>query len=78
IAGELLKMMAGIGMTHVPYKGSGPSIVDLLGGHLPLILTTILPVQPLVNERRLRALAVTTARRSASMPDVPTVAESGV
>jgi tripartite-type tricarboxylate transporter receptor subunit TctC len=78
IAGELFKSMAGINMTHIAYKGSGPSIADLLGGHVFLVFSTVAPVKPLVNDRRLRALAVTTAKRAAVMPDVPTVAESGV
>jgi tripartite-type tricarboxylate transporter receptor subunit TctC len=78
IAGEMLKSMAGISMTHIAYKGSGPSLTDLLGGHVALVFATIPPVQPFVNERRMRALAVTTAKRSAAMPDVPTVAESVV
>ena len=78
IAGEMFKSMAGISMVHIAYKGSGPAIADLLGGHIFLALSTVSPVQALVNERRLRALAVTTAKRSAAMPEVPTVAESGV
>ena len=78
IAGEMFKSMAGINLTHIAYKGSGPTIADLLGGHIVLAFSTISPVQALVNERRLRALAVTTAKRSGALPDVPTVAESGV
>lgn len=78
IAGELLKSMAGINLTHVPYKGSGPAIADVLGGHVALVMSTILGVQSFVGERKLRAIAVTTVRRSAVMPEVPTFAESGV
>jgi tripartite-type tricarboxylate transporter receptor subunit TctC len=78
IAGEMFKSLAGINLTHIAYKGSGPAIADLLGGHIALAFSTVSPVQALVNERRLRALAVTTSKRTAALPDVPTVAESGV
>jgi tripartite-type tricarboxylate transporter receptor subunit TctC len=78
IAGELLKSMAGINLTHVPYKGSGPAIMDILGGHVALVMSAILGVQSFVADRKLRALAVTTVKRSAVLPDVPTFAESGV
>ena len=78
IAAELLKSMSGIDMTHIGYKGSGPAVADILGGHIGLVISTILGVQQFVSDRRLRAVAISTARRSAAMPEVPTFAESGV
>jgi tripartite-type tricarboxylate transporter receptor subunit TctC len=78
LAGELFKHMAGIDIVHVPYKGSGPAIVDLIGGQIGLIFSSVSGIQPHVNAGRLRALAVSTVKRSASMPDIPTLDESGV
>jgi tripartite-type tricarboxylate transporter receptor subunit TctC len=78
LAGELFKHLAGIDIVHVPYKGSGPAIVDLIGGQIGLIFSSVSGIQPHVNAGRLRALAVSTIKRSASMPDVPTLDESGV
>jgi tripartite-type tricarboxylate transporter receptor subunit TctC len=75
---EMLKMMAGIDMTHVPYKGSGLSMVDLMGGRVQAAITNMLTAAPLVRSGRIRALAVTTSKRSPAMPDLPTVAESGL
>ncbi|HEX2829153.1 MAG TPA: tripartite tricarboxylate transporter substrate binding protein [Burkholderiales bacterium] len=75
---EMLKMMAGIDMTHVPYKGSGLSMVDLMGGRVQAAITNMLTAAPLVRSGRIRALAVTTSKRSPAMPDLPTVAEAGV
>jgi tripartite-type tricarboxylate transporter receptor subunit TctC len=76
-AGELLKTTFGIAMTHVPYKGAAPALIDLIGGHVPLGLTAPTTAIPHVKAGRLRALAVTSAQRSGAMPEVPTVAESG-
>jgi tripartite-type tricarboxylate transporter receptor subunit TctC len=78
MAGELLKMMTGIKAQHVPYKGTGPSLIDLAGGQVQMSFAGMVPVQPLIRSGRVRALAVTTAQRIPSLPDLPTVAESGV
>ena len=78
IAGELFKSMAGVDMVHVPYKGSGAAIPDVLGGHVPLMFDNILSVLSHVKGGRLIALAVSTARRSPVAPELPTVAESGL
>lgn len=78
LAGELLKSSAGINMAHVPYKGGGQAIIDIIAGHVQTGFINILEALPQVKADRLRALAVTTARRSPVMPDVPTVAEAGV
>jgi tripartite-type tricarboxylate transporter receptor subunit TctC len=74
---ELLKSMAGIDMTHVPYKGAAPALTDLLGGQVQVVCTSPLPAMPHVKAGRLRALALTSAKRSPMWPDLPTVAESG-
>jgi len=68
---------AGIDITHIPYKGSGPALTDLLGEHVQIYFSSLPPAVGLVKEGKLRALAVTSLRRSASFPDVPTVAEQG-
>ncbi|HEV3373756.1 MAG TPA: tripartite tricarboxylate transporter substrate-binding protein, partial [Xanthobacteraceae bacterium] len=78
LAGELLDTMAGIKLTHVPYKGTGPAITDLLGGHIQLMFTPIPSGHGQVESGLLRALAVTSAQRSSLLPDLPTVAESGL
>jgi tripartite-type tricarboxylate transporter receptor subunit TctC len=75
---ELLKMMAGISMLHVPYKGTGPGLTAVLGGEVQLVLVGISSAIPHVKAGRAKALAVTTATRSPALPDVPTVAEAGV
>jgi tripartite-type tricarboxylate transporter receptor subunit TctC len=74
LAGELFKMMAGVDLVHVPYRGGGLALSDLLGGQVQLMFTT-LPTAELVRAGKLRALAVTMATRSEALPDVPTVAE---
>ena len=74
---ELLKLTAGIEVAHVPYKGGGPATTDLIAGHVQLLWVSIPSVLPHVKSGKLRALAVSTAKRTASAPDVPTVAESG-
>jgi tripartite-type tricarboxylate transporter receptor subunit TctC len=76
-AGELMKMTFHIEMTHVPYKGAAPALIDIIGGHVPIGLTAPTTAIPHVRAGRLRALAVTAAQRSGAMPDVPTVAEAG-
>ena len=75
VAGELLKMMAGIEMVHVPYRGGGPALADLMGGQVQLFFGTTASTIELIRSGKLRALAVTTAERSQALPDVPTVAE---
>jgi tripartite-type tricarboxylate transporter receptor subunit TctC len=78
LAGELFKDSAGINMAHVPYKGGGQAIIDLMAGHVQTGFINILEALPQVKADRLRALAVTGARRSPAMPEVPTVAEAGI
>jgi len=75
VAGELFKMMAGIDMVHVPYRGGGPALADLMGGQVQLFFGTTASTIELIRSGKLRALAVTTATRSEALPDVPTVAE---
>jgi tripartite-type tricarboxylate transporter receptor subunit TctC len=78
LAGELFRSLAGIQLTHVPYKGAAPAATDVAGGHLAFQFASQITVQPFLNGNRLRAIAVTSAKRAASLPEVPTVAESGV
>jgi tripartite-type tricarboxylate transporter receptor subunit TctC len=78
LAGELFKGMAGIDMLHVPYKGGAPAITDLLAGQVSIYIPVLPSVVSLVKAGKLRLLAVTGAKRSPAMPDVPTVAESGL
>lgn len=78
LAAALLSSMAKVQMTHVPYKGVAPAMTDLLSGQIQLIVSTVLSAMPQIQGGKLRALAVTTAQRSAALPQVPTVAESGV
>ena len=75
LAGELLKIMAGVEMTHVPYKGAGPATIDLISGQVTWMFGTILPTIPHVRAGKLRALAVSGKQRAAVLPEVPTVAE---
>lgn len=77
IAGELLKMMAGINMTHVPYKGAAPAQIDLIAGRIQLSFATIPSVMGHVRSGKLRAIAVTSARRSGAAPELPTMIEAG-
>ena len=76
LAGELFKTMAKVEMTHIPYKGGGPALTDLLGGQLPVFVSVISTGVPPVKSGRVVALAVTGAKRSAALPDVPTVSET--
>jgi tripartite-type tricarboxylate transporter receptor subunit TctC len=78
LAGELFKVMAGVQMTHVPYKGSAPAIADLVGGQVQLMFDNLPSALPQIKAGKLRALAVTSAQRAAALPDVPTIAESGL
>jgi len=78
LAGELFKTMAGVDIVHVPYKGAQPALTDLIAGHAQLMFATSASVIPYVKAGRLRALAVTTAQRSPSVPELPTVSEAGL
>jgi tripartite-type tricarboxylate transporter receptor subunit TctC len=78
LTGELLKRSAGIDMTHIVYRGAGPALADVLGGQVDLMFASIVSSLPHAKSGKLRALAVTSARRSAVVPDFPTVAEAGV
>lgn len=78
LAGELFKSMARIDMTHIPYKGGGPAMIDLVAGHVQLLFNNALTSMPHVRSGRVRLLGVTSAQRSQTLPEVPTVAESGL
>ena len=78
MAGELFKQMAGVNMLYVPYKGEAPAISDLIGGQISLIFSNVVTVLPQVQGGRLRGIAVTAASRLPSLPEIPTIAESGL
>ena len=78
LIGEQFAAMTGVELLHVPYKGSGPLTTDLIAGQVLMSFDTMTPVLPHIKAGKLRALAVTTAKRSASLPDLPTLAESGL
>ncbi len=78
LAGELFKLQAGIDIMHVPYKGTGPALTDVLGRHMPLMLTNVPAVLPYLGDGRLVALGLTEAQRSPVVPNVPTFVEQGV
>jgi tripartite-type tricarboxylate transporter receptor subunit TctC len=75
---ELLKSMTGIDVVHIPYKGTAPALTDVLAGQVPMLFNSMPTVIPYVKSGRLKGIAVGSAKRSAAMPDIPTVAESGV
>jgi tripartite-type tricarboxylate transporter receptor subunit TctC len=77
LSGELLNLVAGISMTHVPYKGSGPGVADLIGGHVQLMFAGPLTFDQHIKAGKLRALAVADKKRSSVMPDLPTMEEAG-
>lgn len=78
LAGELFKLSANLQMQHVPYKGAGPALADVVAGQVQMEFVSPLPAMPLVEAGRLRLIAVTTPQRSAALPQTPTVAESGL
>jgi len=78
LASEFFKRSAGVDILHVPYKGTGPAITDLVGGQIQMMFGPVVNTLPLAQAGKLRALAVTSAKRSALAPDLPTVAESGL
>ena len=78
LAGELFASLAGIDMLHIPYKGSGPAVSDLIGGQVNYMFDSITSAKPHIESGKLRALGVTSATRSASLPNVPTIAEAGL
>jgi tripartite-type tricarboxylate transporter receptor subunit TctC len=78
LAMALVGKSSGIEWTHIPYKGGGPLMTDAVAGHVPLSIGSVFVTKPHIDNKRLRALAVTTSKRSPDLPDVPTLAESGV
>jgi tripartite-type tricarboxylate transporter receptor subunit TctC len=75
---ELFKTMAGIEITHVPYKGSAQALTDVAAGHIPLMLGDVIASLPLIREEKVRALAVTSIARVPSAPEIPTIAEAAL
>jgi len=78
LAGERLKLMAKINIIHVPYKGSSPALIDLMGGHISMYFSNVVSAMPLLKSGKLKGLAVTSAQRTAALPDLPTMSESGL
>jgi tripartite-type tricarboxylate transporter receptor subunit TctC len=78
LAGEVFTSLAKVEMLHVPYKGSGPAVADLLGGQVNYMFDSITSARPHIQSGKLRALGVTTAKRSSALPNVPTLAEAGL
>jgi tripartite-type tricarboxylate transporter receptor subunit TctC len=78
LAGELFNSMAGVKLVHVPYKGAAPALADLLGGQVQLMFSTMPPALPHVKDGKLRAIAVTSLKRSPAMPELPTLDETGL
>lgn len=78
MSGELFKLLAGAELTHIPYKGSAPAIQDVIGGQVPMSFETVTVALPHIQSGKVRALAVTSARRSPALPDTPTLQEAGV
>jgi tripartite-type tricarboxylate transporter receptor subunit TctC len=76
LAGELLNVMAGIKLNHIPYKGGGPALVDLIGGRMQVMSSTLPSAVPHIKSGKVRALAVSSTKRAAALPDLPTVAEA--
>ena len=78
LSGELYKGIAGPDMVHVPYKGSAPAMQDVIGGQVPMMFDTSVVAGPFIESGKVRALAVTSAKRTPQLPNVPTMAESGI
>ena len=78
IAGELFKLSAGVDLVHVPYKGAGPVMTDVIGGHVPVAFVTLAAALPQLRAGKLKLLAITSDRRWSALPDVPTMSEAGV
>jgi len=78
LTGEIFQQATGIEMRHVPYKGGGPAMADLIAGHVDMLFASVLETSGYVKSGKLRALAVTSAQRSPAMPEVPTLAEQGI
>ncbi len=78
LAGELFRSMANVDIVHIPYKGGAPALTDLVGGQVQLMFHNYISVQPMIGAKRIRALAVTSPKRMAILPELPTVAEAGV
>jgi tripartite-type tricarboxylate transporter receptor subunit TctC len=78
LAAVLFASLAGVELTHIPYKGTGPALNDLVGGHVGLYFSSLAPAISLVKDNKVRALAVTAGKRSAQFPDLPTVIEAGL
>ena len=78
LAGEVFASMAKLQLLHIPYKGSGPAVTDMLGGQVDLMFDSITSARPHIQSGKLQALGVTSARRSSALPDVPTIAEAGI
>ena len=78
LAGELLKLRSGTQMTHIPYRGGGPAVTDVMGGQVPLLWVSIPAAAQFVKAGKLKALAVSTTKRSAGFPEVPTMQEAGI
>ena len=78
LSGELFKTMAGVDMTHIPYKGSSPALTDLMGGQVQIMFDNLPSSLPLIKAGKLRAIAVTSLKRAPALPDVPTISESGL
>jgi tripartite-type tricarboxylate transporter receptor subunit TctC len=75
---ELFKLMAGVDLVHVPFKGGGPAITDVVAGHTQIIITSLIGLMPHIKSGKLRALGVGSSKRTATLPDVPTISEAGV
>jgi tripartite-type tricarboxylate transporter receptor subunit TctC len=78
LSGALFNLSQGLDLVHVPFNGAGPAIQSALGGHTPIAFTALPPAAPMIKDGKLRALAVTSAKRSPALPDVPTMAEAGL
>jgi tripartite-type tricarboxylate transporter receptor subunit TctC len=78
LAGEMFNLLARVNIVHIPYKGAGPAMTDLIGGQIELVFNNVLSALPHIRSGRLRALAVTSAERSPVLPNLPTIAESGL